>query len=149
MDYRLLPRDEQVNELYNTATVFVQTSRHEGFCLPILEAMAAGCPVITTDSHGNRDFCRDGDNCVIVPQDDDAALAEAIERLLGDADERERLAQAGLRTAAQYRWPDVLNSVAEFYESVASAGSTGRTLAPPPEERADAATKSAVDAADR
>ncbi|WP_194397779.1 glycosyltransferase [Microbacterium atlanticum] len=133
VDYRLLPRDAQVNELYNTATLFVQTSRHEGFCLPILEAMAAGCPVITTDSHGNRDFCRDGENCVVVPQDDDAALAAAITRLLDDPAERERLSRAGLATAAQYRWPDVLNSVADFYGRVAGAGSAGVPLT----ERAD------------
>ena len=37
--------------------MFVQTSRHEGFCLPPLEAMAAGAPVVCTDAHGNRDFC--------------------------------------------------------------------------------------------
>ncbi len=127
-DYRERPRDEQVNELYNTATLFVQTSRHEGFCLPILEAMAAGCPVITTDSHGNRDFCRDGENCVIVPQDDDVALARAIKRLLADPTERERLSRAGLATAADYTWPVVLDRVADFYESVAAAASASQPL---------------------
>ena len=40
------PSDAEVNELLNTATVFVQTSRHEGFCLPVLEAMATGVPVV-------------------------------------------------------------------------------------------------------
>ncbi|WP_415112571.1 glycosyltransferase family 4 protein [Microbacterium sp.] len=129
VDYRERPRDAEVNELYNTATVFVQTSRHEGFCLPILEAMAAGCPVIATDSHGNRDFCRDGENCIIVAQDDDVALAAAIRRLLGDPEERERLAREGLRTAARYRWPLVLDAVAEFYRSVAAAGSAGEPCA--------------------
>lgn len=126
VDYRERPTDIQVNELYNTATVFVQTSRHEGFCLPILEAMAAGCPVITTDSHGNRDFCVDGENCVIVPQDDDAALAAVITRLLDDPAERERLSQAGLATAAAYRWPVVLDEVARFYDAVAQNGSAGQ-----------------------
>lgn len=128
-DYRERPRDAEVNELYNTATVFVQTSRHEGFCLPVLEAMAAGCPVITTDSDGNMDFCRDGVNCVIVPQDDDAALAAAISRLFDDPAERARLSAAGLETAARYTWPVVLNSVADFYEGVARAGSAGQTFA--------------------
>ncbi|MFT4211437.1 MAG: glycosyltransferase family 4 protein [Microbacterium sp.] len=114
-EYHLRPRDAAVNELYNRATLFVQTSRHEGFCLPILEAMAAGCPVITTDSHGNRDFCVDGENCVIVPQDDDAALAAAIRRLLDDPAEQERLRVAGLATARRFEWPLVLDRVAEFY----------------------------------
>lgn len=137
VDYHVRPNDRQVNELYNTATVFVQTSRHEGFCLPILEAMAAGCPVITTDSHGNRDFCRDGENCILVPQDDDAALAAALLRLLDDPEERQRLRAAGLATAARYRWPDVLDTVASFYEAVATAGSAGEPLTERSTQRSD------------
>lgn len=58
------PSDEGVNELFNQATVFVQTSTHEGFCLPPLEAMATGGAVVCTDAHGNRDFCVDGENCL-------------------------------------------------------------------------------------
>ncbi|MGI8632954.1 MAG: glycosyltransferase, partial [Solirubrobacterales bacterium] len=46
------PTDDEVNELINTAGAFVQTSVHEGFCLPPLEAMAAGTPVVCTDAHG-------------------------------------------------------------------------------------------------
>ncbi|WP_082823008.1 glycosyltransferase family 4 protein [Microbacterium sp. T32] len=125
VDYVVRPLDPQVNELYNTAAMFVQTSRHEGFCLPVLEAMAAGCPVITTDSHGNRDFCRDGVNCIVVGQDDDDALVAAIDRLRSDPEERDRLRRGGLATAAQYRWPTVLDIVAEFYRRVADTGARG------------------------
>ena len=64
--YFTYPSDEQVNELFNTTGAFVQTSTHEGFCLPPLEAMATGAPVVCTDAHGNRDFCRDGENCLMV-----------------------------------------------------------------------------------
>ena len=63
------PTDAGVNELLNQATVFVQTSMHEGFCLPPLEAMAAGAPVVCTDANGNRDFCVDGQNCLMVEPD--------------------------------------------------------------------------------
>jgi len=121
-EYVVRPLDPQVNELYNTATMFVQTSRHEGFCLPVLEAMAAGCPVITTDSHGNRDFCADGENCIVVGQDDDGALVAAIDRLRTDPEERDRLRRGGLATAERYRWPRVLDIVAEFYSRVAKSG---------------------------
>lgn len=134
VDYRVRPLDAEVNELYNTATLFVQTSRHEGFCLPVLEAMAAGCPVITTDFDGNMDFCQDGVNCVIVPQDDDVALAAAIRRLMSDPQERVRLSEAGLATATRYRWPAILDSVAAYYERVAEAGSAGQTVPKPGEQ---------------
>ncbi|MCR2793741.1 glycosyltransferase family 4 protein [Microbacterium sp. zg.Y625] len=119
--YVVRPDDAEVNELYNRATLFVQTSRHEGFGLPVLEAMAAGCPVITTDSHGNRDFCHDGSNCIIVPQDDDAALAAAMRRLLDDPAERERLRVAGWETARRHAWRVVLDETAGFYREVQAA----------------------------
>src|SRR5205085_762288 len=63
--YDVRPSDEEVNELLATCTAFVQTSRHEGFCLPVLEAMSAGAPVVCTDADGNRDFCVDGENCLM------------------------------------------------------------------------------------
>ena len=77
------PSDEGVNELFNQATVFVQTSTHEGFCLPPLEAMATGGAVVCTDAHGNRDFCVDGGNC-LIPEPTVESVSGAIGRLLAD-----------------------------------------------------------------
>ena len=54
------PSDAEVNRLLNEATVFVADLAPRGFCPPPLEAMAAGCPVVCTDAHGNRDYCVDG-----------------------------------------------------------------------------------------
>src|SRR5205814_1305563 len=93
--YFAAPSDREVNELLNGATALVQTSRHEGFCLPLLEAMAAGAPVVCTDAHGNREFCRDGDNCLMAA-DDPASVAAALERLFGDAELRARRAAGGV-----------------------------------------------------
>jgi len=137
VEYVERPSDAEVNELYNSAAAFVQTSRHEGFCLPILEAMAAGTPVVTTDSHGNRDFCVDGENCVMVPQDDHQALARAIRSLLDDPDERERLRRAGVETARRYQWPIVLDEVAAFYAAIAAASSAGEPFADATVERSE------------
>ncbi len=88
--YITAPSDREVNELFNQATVFVQTSVHEGFCLPPLESMATGGTVVCTDAHGNRDFCVDGENCLMPPADA-VAVSTAIARLLGDAGLRSRL----------------------------------------------------------
>jgi glycosyltransferase involved in cell wall biosynthesis len=118
-DYTVRPSDAELNVLYNRATMFVQTSRHEGFGLPIIEAMAAGCPVITTDSHGNRDFCIDEVNCLVVDVDDTNGLAAAMRRLLDDPDLRERLRVAGLATAEKHTWAVVLDSFEDLYGRIA------------------------------
>lgn len=113
------PSNKKVNELYNQATVFAQTSRHEGFSLPILEAMAAGCPVVCTDAHGNRDFCVDGKNCLIVEHDDVAGMTKALEKLFSNPRLRENLSKEALKTVKKYQWPVVMKRVEEFYRDVA------------------------------
>jgi GT2 family glycosyltransferase len=123
--YFTAPTDEEVNELMSRATAFVQTSRHEGFCLPLLEAMAAGVPAVCTDAHGNRDFCRDGENCLMVP-DDARSVAAGLERLFAEPELRERLAREGRRTAATYAWEARLDEIERFFDSVAPAAATAR-----------------------
>lgn len=120
IEYVTKPTDEEANALYNRATVFVQTSYHEGFCLPILEAMAAGCPVICTDSHGNRGFSHDGKNCIMVETDNNKVLAAAIKKVLGDRSLQERLSKAGLETAKEYTWEAVSIKLEKFYNDLAA-----------------------------
>jgi glycosyltransferase involved in cell wall biosynthesis len=118
--YDVRPTDEGVNKLYNQATVFVQTSYHEGFCLPLLEAMAAGCPVICTDAHGNRDFCIDNKNCLMVKHDDVEGLRAQLKRLLKTPALQKSLAAEGLKTVKAYTWPVIITRVAKFYDTVAA-----------------------------
>jgi GT2 family glycosyltransferase len=112
------PDDRQVNELFCQATVFAQTSTHEGFALPPLEAMAAGAAVVCTDAHGNRDFCIDGVNC-LMPDATPAAVSAALARLLGDPELRARLGRAGLQTAQEYAWERRIDDLEAFFERVA------------------------------
>jgi GT2 family glycosyltransferase/glycosyltransferase involved in cell wall biosynthesis len=118
--YEQAPSDERVNELLNQATVFVQTSVHEGFCLPPLEAMATGGAVVCTDAHGNRDFCRDGENC-LVPEPTPAAVGAAISRLLADPALRERLGEEGRRTAQDYDWSRRIDALEAYFVEIARA----------------------------
>jgi GT2 family glycosyltransferase/glycosyltransferase involved in cell wall biosynthesis len=115
MRYVESPSDEEVNELFNQATVLVQTSTHEGFCLPPLEAMATGCAVVCTDAHGNRDFSVDGENC-LMPEPDRDSVCAALERVLVDCDLRERLGRAGMRTAQEYAWERRIDALEGFLE---------------------------------
>jgi GT2 family glycosyltransferase len=112
------PSDEQVNELFNEASVFIQTSTHEGFALPPLEAMATGCAVVCTDAHGNRDFCVDGENC-LMPEANPDAVGAALARLLDDPGLRERLGRAGIETARPYAWEARIDALEQFFEQVA------------------------------
>lgn len=117
--YVTAPTDSEVNRLFNEATVFVQTSIHEGFCLPPLEAMATGGAVVCTDAHGNRDFCRDGENC-LMPAPDQASVAEAMLRLMRDPALRQRLGHAGIRTAADYSWQRRIDALEAFLTELAT-----------------------------
>ena len=119
--YETAPSDERVNELFNEATIFLQTSRHEGFALPPLEAMATGGAVVCTDAHGNRDFCRDGVNC-LMPEPTVESVRGAIERLLGDPALRRRLGENGIRTAQDYAWELRIDALEAFLADVAVSG---------------------------
>jgi GT2 family glycosyltransferase len=114
------PGDEQVNELLCQATAFVQTSTHEGFALPPLEAMATGAAVVCTDAHGNRDFCVDGVNC-LMPDANPGAVRQALARLLADPALRARLGRAGIETANEYAWEQRIDALEDFFERVAAS----------------------------
>ena len=118
--YVTAPSDAEVNELLNQATAFLQTSRHEGFCLTVLEAMAAGCPVVCTDADGNRDFCANETNC-LMPEANPAAVAADVHRLLADSTLRSRLSQAGLATAGAYAWDARIDDLERFMFEIAGA----------------------------
>jgi GT2 family glycosyltransferase len=117
--YVQAPSDAEVNELFNQAAIFVQTSTHEGFCLPPLESMATGGAVVCTDAHGNRDFCTDAVNC-LMPEAEVDAVASALERLLDDPQLRRRLGAAGIATAADYSWPRRIDALERFMSEVAA-----------------------------
>jgi len=117
--YERAPSDSRLGELFCEASVFVQTSTHEGFCLPILEAMACGTPVVCTDADGNRDFCVDGENCLMVA-DRAADVAAAVTRMLADPALAKRLAAAGIRTAGEYAWEPRIDELERFFNDVAT-----------------------------
>ena len=126
ISYEYKPSDSRIAELYNSSTVFVQTSFHEGFSLPIIEAMACGCPVITTDSHGNMDFCVPDVNCLLVSDSDPDELVAAFTKLTKDSDLRSRLSLAGLETARSYSWETLIPRYHEFFTQIGNSSRVAR-----------------------
>jgi glycosyltransferase involved in cell wall biosynthesis len=88
--------------LLTGATAFVFPSRYEGFGMPVLEAMACGTPVLTSNVSSLPEVA--GDAAVLVDPDDPDALAEGLRELLTDDDLRSRLASMGLARAAGFTW---------------------------------------------
>lgn len=88
--------------LYARARVFVYPSLYEGFGYPVLEAMACGAPVVTTNVSSIPEVA--GDAAALADPEDSAAFSEALVRVAGSAEEREKLSAAGVRRAAMFSW---------------------------------------------
>jgi len=94
--------DEDLPALYAGASAFAYPSLYEGFGLPLLEAMACGTPVLTSDRTAMPETA--GEAAVLVDPHDVEAVAAGLERLLTDAELRTRLRAAGLSRVAGYTW---------------------------------------------
>jgi len=98
---------ERVLELFHAADASLLSSSWENFPHTVVEALAAGTPVIATAVGGVPEVVRDGENGLLVPPGDPAALAAAIRRYLGDAELRARLQAAAAPSVEGYR-PEML-----------------------------------------
>lgn len=111
--------DAGLDALYRAAVALALPSRYEGFGLPVLEAMARGCPVVTTDAACLPEV--GGGAAELVPVGDIDALAGALERILSDTDHRRRLAAAGRERAAAFSWDASAWAHAAAYAAVVAS----------------------------
>jgi glycosyltransferase involved in cell wall biosynthesis len=93
-----IPWTDDVSEHMASADVFVFASLHEGYALVLLEAMASGLPIITTDVGCVGEVCIDAEHCLVVSHDDGEQYTQAILRLAEDADLRKRYGTQGSGT---------------------------------------------------
>jgi glycosyltransferase involved in cell wall biosynthesis len=105
-------------EFLATLDLFVSSARSEPFGLAIVEAMAAGVPVIATASEGAREIIDDGKSGRLVPVGDIALLAKAMDELIKNESERRRLGQNGRAAAReQFSLERMVETTAKVYES--------------------------------
>ncbi|MFE9783839.1 glycosyltransferase family 4 protein [Nocardia salmonicida] len=90
----------------------------ESFGIILIEAMAAGTPVVASELDAFRRVLRDGTAGLLTPIGDSAALATAIDTLLTDDDTRERLVSTATQVVAGYDWPVVAEQILRVYETV-------------------------------
>jgi phosphatidylinositol alpha-mannosyltransferase len=108
--------DAEKAQLYRTATVFVSPATGgESFGIVLLEAMAAGAPIVCSDIHGYKGVVRRDREGLLVPPREPKAIAEAVARLLDDPDLRAEMSAAGEERALAFSWPRVTAKVEEYY----------------------------------
>ncbi|MBA3236332.1 MAG: glycosyltransferase family 4 protein, partial [Chloroflexi bacterium] len=148
--------DAEKAQLFRTADVYASPATGgESFGIVLLEAMAAGAPIVASDIHGYKGVVRRGRDGLLVPRRDPKALATAIARLLDDPLLRASMSAEGQARAEDFSWPRVTARVEDYYGFVIrrlaasdSLPSDFRSAVPqPPPVRAKPSTSSTDDSA--
>lgn len=111
--------DQDLIAIYQMATCFVFPSLYEGFGLPVVEAMTASCPVITTTSSSLPEVA--GDAALLVDPLDSREMARAMQRVLQDTDLQQHMAAAGRIQAARFSWEETARIYRDVYLGVVSS----------------------------
>jgi glycosyltransferase involved in cell wall biosynthesis len=120
-------RFEDLPAIYNLGDFFVFPSLYEGFGLPVVEAMASGIPVITSNTSSLGEIAGDAAETIDPTSTDD--LTEAIVRLAVDRERRRELAERGLRRARTFSWTQTAKEMLAVYHR--AAGVTAAAVLPP------------------
>ena len=114
--YERCPSIDRVREIYSESLVWLLASHSEGLPGPVLEAMACGAVVISTDNEGSLEVIQDGVNGLIVPKGDFDTFIEKIRLVLSDRTLRNNLAQAGFETVERFTWANAADRMEEFLD---------------------------------
>jgi phosphatidylinositol alpha-1,6-mannosyltransferase len=106
--------------VYHQADIFVLPSQNEGMSIALLEAMAAGLPVVVTDTGGTAELVREGVNGHIIPWADVQALTNALATLVRDKHARERMGNESQRIANQFGWPAIVQEYVKLCTQIAA-----------------------------
>ena len=111
--YHRNPSQGDLRRLYNHAAVFIAPSWTEGWGLPASEAMMCGAALVATDIKGHREFAIHGQNALLSPPRQPAALAANIIRVVQDQELRIQLSRAGNRHIQKFTW----NTAVDAFEA--------------------------------
>lgn len=110
-----------VAAVMRAADLFVFPSRYEACTLALLEAMASGLPVVTADSTGGAEIVSPDCGAVLPDSEDSQALAQILEQLVNQPDQRRQLGQAARLIAEQHSWASKAQAYVDLFEDVCRA----------------------------
>jgi glycosyltransferase involved in cell wall biosynthesis len=99
------PTIEEARQIYNKCKIWFLSSIAEGFSLPVLEAMACGCVVVSTKCGGPQDLISDGHNGYLVEVGNYGAIIHYIKKLLADDDLFQKMSKNSIEMAQNFTWP--------------------------------------------
>ncbi len=123
--------DEQKARYFASADIFcAPATGQESFGIVLLEAMAAGVPVVASDIHGYKQVVQRGVQGLLVEPRNNRALAAALYRLAGDDELRHRMGEAGRARAPEFSWDHVTELLVQCYREVRGAALASGAVAP-------------------
>lgn len=106
----------ELNRLYNSSICLIYLSEYEGFGIPVLEAMSAGCPVIALNKSSIPEVA--GDAALLFDCAEDQSIVDTVLKLQNNDEYRSQYIQLGLSNVKRFSWDKCFEEVYDFYEEV-------------------------------
>ncbi len=114
--YFYRPTGDAIRDLFFNCDIYLCPSWYEGLGMPAMEAMAARCALITTDTGGSRNYAIDGKTALVSPPKDVKALSENIVKLTGNFELRKKLSGNGYNKIKEFDWDKNCRQLIELFE---------------------------------
>ncbi|GAG17994.1 unnamed protein product, partial [marine sediment metagenome] len=116
--FKRLPSLKEARRIYSSCKVWFLASLQEGFGNPILEAMACGCAVVSTDCGGPSDIIEDGVNGFLVEVGDTETMVDKIMLLYNNEQLRNQICANAIETVESYSWPKAVDKLEGYLTTI-------------------------------